>query len=151
MLADSKPTFPTHLDRCVSSSKNDTDSVVSFKSLEIATITTDHATLDLVPFKNLRRLEVYANTTTHVTLNKNVRLSSLRLRAVANANELLNEKKFRNLRNIEVTHSNLSESLDLSGFSYLDKLSLADNDLGAVPHLPSSIIALNMSYNPLQR
>ena len=43
--------FQTHLDRCVSSSKNDTDSVLSFKSLESATITTDNATLDLVPFK----------------------------------------------------------------------------------------------------
>ena len=134
----------------MSNSKNDTDSVVSFKSLESASISTNHTKLDLVPFKNLRRLEIRGNGT-FVTLNKNVRLFSFKLGAVANADELLSEKKFRNLRNIEVTRSNLSDSLDLSGFSYLDKLSLADNSLGSMPLLPSSIVALNMSYNPLQR
>ena len=84
-------------------------------------------------------------------MNKNVRLSSLKLRAVTNGDELLNDKKFRNLRNIEVIKSNVSQMIDVSGFSYLEKLNLAENGLKQVPPLPASIIALNMSFNPLQR
>ena len=88
---------------------------------------------------------------TIVTINKNVRLSSLKLRAVTNGDELLNDKKFRNLRNVEVIKSNVSQMIDMSGFSYLEKLNLAENELKRVPPLPASIIALNMSFNPLQR
>ena len=35
--------------------------------------------------------------------------------------------------------------------SYLDKVNFAENGMSSVPSLPASIVALNMSSNPLQR
>ena len=109
-----------------------------------------NANLSIFIAKNIKKTLSVENGT-NVNLNKNVRLSSLKLRAVTNGDELLNDKKFRNLRNIEVIKSNVSQMIDVSGFSYLEKLNLAENGLKQVPPLPASIIALNMSFNPLQR